>query len=107
MSEQAAEAKGALGTFDKTGNAPHILFPPKDAELWSGDVNGKPARPFVLAGRGDGKLRWYIDGEPTEVDDAGLPIWAPQQSGFYVVSAVDGSGREASVRVRVIGAPSG
>ncbi|WP_084417944.1 penicillin-binding protein 1C [Henriciella litoralis] len=107
MSEQAAEAKGALSTFDKTGNAPHILFPPKDAELWSGDINGKPARPFVLAGRGNGKLRWYIDGEPTELDDAGLPVWAPQQSGFYVVSAVDADGREASVRVRVIGAPSG
>ena len=37
-------------------------------------------------------------------DDAGLPVWKPEQSGFYKVSAVDEAGREATVRVRVLGA---
>jgi len=83
--------------------APHILFPPKGAELWSGEINGAPARPFVLAGRGEGKLRWFIDGEPSEVDDAGLPVWQPERAGFYAVSAVDEKGRTSEVRVRVIG----
>ncbi|MEE2879657.1 MAG: penicillin-binding protein 1C [Pseudomonadota bacterium] len=106
MSERPAEAKGALARFDRRSAAPEILFPPKDAELWSGDVNGKPARPFVLAGRGEGRLRWFVDGEPCETDDAGLPVWKPAKSGFYRVSAVDDAGRETSVRVRVLGALS-
>lgn len=107
MSERSGEAKGALQTFSRDGGAPNILFPPKDAELWSGPINGKPARPFVLAGRGDGPLQWYIDGRPCETDDAGLPVWQPLQSGFYEVSAVDGAGRESSVRVRVLGREAG
>lgn len=107
MSERAAEAQGALQRFGRDGDAPQILFPPKEAELWSGEINGKKARPFVLAGRGEGELRWYIDGEPSRIDDAGLPVWAPERAGFYVVSAVDEAGRESSVRVRVIGAPTG
>lgn len=106
MSEQPAEAKGALARFERGGRAPEILFPPKDAELWSGAINGKPSRPFVLAGRGEGRLDWYVDGEPCETDDAGLPVWQPERSGFYRVSAVDAAGREASVKVRVIGAGS-
>ena len=102
--ERQHEADGALQSFDAArAEAPHILFPPKDAELWSGDINGSPARPFVLAGRGEGKLRWFIDGEPSEIDDAGLPIWQPERAGFYAVSAVDDEGRTSEVRVRVIG----
>lgn len=107
MTEQPATAKGALARFDRSGDAPEILFPPRNAELWSGEINGKPARPFVLAGRGEGPLRWYIDGEPCALDDAGAPVWTPAQSGFYEVSAVDEAGREASVRVRIIGGPAG
>ncbi len=107
MTEQSAEVKGALQRFGNKHSAPQILFPPREAELWSGEVNGQAARPFVLAGRGDGKLSWYIDGEPCATDDAGLPVWAPERSGFYVVSAVDEAGRQSRVRVRVIGAPAG
>jgi penicillin-binding protein 1C len=107
MSERPADAKGALQDFSRAGQAPHILFPPKQAELWSGPINGKPARPFVLAGRGNGPLRWYVDGVPCEVDAAGLPVWMPEQSGFYRVSAVDDAGRQTSVRVRVIGRETG
>ena len=107
MTKRTAEAKGALQRFERGSEAPQILFPPKDAELWSGEVNGAASRPFVLAGRGDGALSWFIDGEPCPVDDAGLPVWTPKRSGFYRVSAVDATGRESSVRVRVIGVPTG
>ena len=104
MPERRHEADGALTSFDHSrAEAPHILFPPKDAELWSGEINGAPARPFVFAGRGEGKLRWFIDGEPSDTDDAGLPIWQPKRAGFYEVRAVDEDGRTSEVRVRVIG----
>lgn len=107
FTQRPAQAKGALARFESTGNAPQILFPPKDAELWSGLINGEKARPFVFAGRGESALTWYVDGEPCPIDDAGLPVWTPERSGFYKVSAVDDAGREAVVRVRVIGAPTG
>lgn len=81
---------------------PEILFPPEGAQLWAGPVNGQPGRPFVLAGRGQGALSWYVDGTPTERDDAGAPIWQPRQPGFYQVTAVDAEGRSARVRVRVL-----
>ena len=104
MSERQNEADGALQAFDHNRTeVPHILFPPKNAELWSGEINGTPSRPFVLAGRGEGKLSWFIDGAPCATDDAGLPVWQPQRAGFYEVRAVDASGRSSSVRVRVIG----
>ncbi|MEQ9314580.1 MAG: penicillin-binding protein 1C [Henriciella sp.] len=106
MTKRPANAKGALERFERGSDAPQILFPPRDAELWSGPVNGDAPRPFVLAGRGSGALSWFIDGKPCPTDDAGLPVWLPETSGFYRVSAVDGQGREASVRVRVIGASS-
>ena len=84
---------------------PEILFPPRDAELWAGAVDGQPARAFILAGRGDGDLRWFVDGKPCETDAAGAPIWQPTLAGYYTVSAVDPQGRTTRVNVRVIGAP--
>lgn len=98
-------AKGAMSDFARRGDrAPQILFPPQNAELWGGAIGGKPARPFVLAGRADGALDWYIDGQLCARDASGAPVWAPQKPGFYTVTAVDPSGREARVRVRVLGA---
>ena len=96
-----------MATFNTGERPPEILFPPKDAELWAGVVDGKTPRPFVLAGRGDGAIDWYVDGDACPIDDAGQPVWTPQKSGFYTVSAVDEAGREARVQVRVIGAPTG
>lgn len=94
--------QAALTRFSSHSPPPEILFPPNEAELWAGAVNGKAARAFVLAGRGEGPLRWFIDGVPCEVDAAGLPIWSPSEPGFYLVSAVDAVGRETRRRVRVI-----
>ncbi|MEO0608222.1 MAG: penicillin-binding protein 1C, partial [Pseudomonadota bacterium] len=102
MSERQSVAKGALAAFDGKTKPPEILFPPRGAELWAGRVDGKPARPFVLAGRGEGDLSWFVDGRPLRADDGGLPSWRPEQAGFYNVSAVDPIGRSASVEVRVL-----
>jgi penicillin-binding protein 1C len=93
-----------LREFER-GGAPVILFPPERAELWA-DRFGADARAFVLAGRGQGRLDWYVDGSPTPRDAAGDPIWRPAAPGFYAVTAVDGAGRSSEVRVRVIG-PAG
>ena len=102
MSERLPDAKGALAQFDGKARPPEILFPPRNAELWAGKVDGQPARPFVFAGRGEGDLRWFVDGDPILPDDGGLPSWQPRQSGFYRVSAVDPYGRASSVDIRVL-----
>jgi penicillin-binding protein 1C len=98
-------SKGALATFaSQADTGPQILFPPRNAELWAGEIGGKAARAFVLAGRGEGELDWYIDGERSERDAAGAPVWQPRKPGFYTVTAVDADGRTSRVRVRVLGA---
>ncbi len=98
-------ARDALERFSAADAPPEILFPPAGAELWAGNINGREPRAFVLSGRGDGRLRWYVDGEPCPVDDSGAPVWSPGTAGFYRVTVVDEAGRETSVRIRVIGAP--
>ncbi|MCA8901920.1 MAG: penicillin-binding protein 1C, partial [Hyphomonas sp.] len=100
-----ARSKGALRTLAEPG-PPQILFPPQNAELWGGAINGRSQRAFVLAGRGEGRLSWYIDGEPSELDDAGAPVWAPERPGFYTVTAVDPDGRTSRVKVRVVTGPA-
>ena len=100
--EQVRKPQASLVSFANDDAPPEILFPPRGAELYAGTVDGKAARGFVLAGRGAGELEWYIDGAPCPLDDAGLPVWLPAQAGFYMVSAVDQSGRTSRVRVQVI-----
>lgn len=95
------QAKGAMRAF-ASERPPEILFPPQEAELWAGRVDGRAPRPFILAGRGNGVLSWYVDGEPCATDDAGAPIWQPERPGFYQVTAVDEAGRSSRVRVRVL-----
>jgi len=104
-SEKRLKSQGAMKALEKAG-PPQILFPPAEAELWAGPVNGRAPRGFVLAGRGDGQLTWYIDGEPCDTDDAGAPVWAPDKPGFYTVTAVDTAGRSSRVRVRVLTGPA-
>lgn len=96
--------QGALARFEDTNRPPEILFPPKQAELWAGPINGKPARPFAFAGRGDGALRWFVDGTEIAKDGGGLAVWTPDRNGFYTVAAVDPFGRTSQVDVRVQGA---
>ena len=104
ISPKQERASATLASFTNDSAPPEILFPPVGAELWGGEVNGKPARAFVFAGRGDGKLSWFVDGEPCELDAEGEPIWQPKRPGFYRVKAVDSQGRSAQVRIRVLGA---
>lgn len=96
----------ALHRFEQEDRPPEILFPPQQAELWIGAINGKPARPFAFAGRGQGELRWFVDGEEVDKDGGGLAVWAPQRDGFYDISAVDPMGRTNTVNVRVLGGPA-
>lgn len=103
-SPESKRASSSLASFMQDGNPPEILFPPIGAELWAGDVNGKPARAFVFAGRGDSDLSWYVDGKPCETDAEGEPVWSPPAPGFYNVKAVDAEGQATQVRVRVLGA---
>tara|TARA_R110000796_G_scaffold27004_10_gene74591 strand:- start:3978 stop:6035 length:2058 start_codon:yes stop_codon:yes gene_type:complete len=103
--QRKIETRGALHDFSPAA-PPEIMFPPANAELWAGSVDGASARPFVLAGRGEGLLAWYIDGRPSETDDAGMPVWLPTLPGFYTITAVDESGRASRVRVRVLTGPS-
>ncbi|MEZ5953303.1 MAG: penicillin-binding protein 1C [Hyphomonas sp.] len=104
-SERRLRSHGALRSLAEAG-PPQILFPPRDAELWAGSVNGRAPRPFVFSGRGDGNLSWYVDGRACDLDDAGAPVWQPEQPGFYTVTAVDPEGRSSRVRVRVITGPA-
>ena len=104
VSPVIGRTSSSLSSFADESSPPEILFPPVGAELWAGTVNGKPARPFVFAGRGDGDLSWFVDGVPSETDDDGAPVWLPAQPGFYRIKAVDQEGRSAEVRIRVLGA---
>ncbi len=103
QTKSSSPAIGAMTRFEPESAPPEILFPPKDAELWAGAVNGKAARPFVFAGRGAGALRWYVDGHPVALDAGGLPAWSPSAPGFYNISVIDEHGRKQAVKVRVLG----
>lgn len=103
LSKDQFKSSGARADFSSRQlKAPQILFPPHNTELWAGDVGGKSARSFVLSGRGEGALRWFVDGKPSERDAAGAPVWLPKRPGFYRVSAVDENGRSSTSRVRVL-----
>ncbi len=103
MTVDLPDAAGALAQFEGTNTPPEILFPPREAELWAGTIDGNQARPFVFAGRGEGRLQWFVDGEPIRLDAGGLPAWQPRRAGFYHISAVDSAGRSSAVEVRVLG----
>ncbi|MEE2525585.1 penicillin-binding protein 1C [Hyphobacterium sp. HN65] len=78
--------------------APEILFPPDEAEVWM----DHDTRGYILAGRGETALTWYVDGQPVPLNPAGEPVWTPEGPGFYAVRAVDEYGRSSRSRVRII-----
>lgn len=78
--------------------APEILFPPDEAEVWM-ETGG---RDYVLAGRAETPLHWYVDGQPVTYNAAGEPVWAPEGPGFYAIRAVDAEGRSTLSRVRIV-----
>ncbi|WP_291844642.1 penicillin-binding protein 1C [Maricaulis sp.] len=83
----------------RADTAPHILFPPDGAEVWS----DRTGRGFILAAQAPGPVRWYADGRAVDLNALGEPVWVPPGPGFYSVSAVDEFGRASRVSVRVRG----
>lgn len=79
--------------------SPHILFPPDGAEIWS----DRAGRGFILSAQAAGPLRWYADGQRVPQNALGEALWTPTGPGFYSVSAIDETGREARASVRVRG----
>nr|WP_305889023.1 penicillin-binding protein 1C [Parvularcula maris] len=77
-----------------------ITFPPDGASLPT------RARSYVLAGRGRGELRWYVDGEMLSADENRQVHWRPPGPGFYSVALADDEGRRTEATVRVIGSKS-
>ena len=76
---------------------PEIVFPPDGSEVWANEEG----RPLVLAGRGTGRLSWFVDGRPADINGAGDAVWLPPQRGFYTIAAVDDRGRTATATVRI------
>lgn len=100
MTAKPTAPKYAMTDFARDDKPPVILFPPDDTVL----LQKRPDHPspgFVLSGRGEGDLRWFVDGEAVPHDAAGAPVWVPDGPGFYRVAAVDENGRESHVSVRV------
>ncbi|MAP96155.1 MAG: penicillin-binding protein 1C [Ponticaulis sp.] len=98
VKEQAP--KYAMARFSGDDDPPMILFPPENAVLMAKRAD-HPSPGYVLSGRGNGRLNWYVNGAPIDLDAAGAPVWVPGGPGFYRLSAVDESGRESRVSVRV------
>jgi penicillin-binding protein 1C len=76
---------------------PTIVFPPPGSKLWPKEDGS----PFVLAGRGNGTLRWYADGEALRTDRSANVLWNPAGPGFYEITLVDAEGRSTTADVRV------
>ncbi|MFY0638806.1 penicillin-binding transpeptidase domain-containing protein, partial [Maricaulis maris] len=102
QAEPPEETPQTLADFREDA-APHILFPPDGAEVWS----DRAGRGFILAAQAPGPVRWFADGETVSENALGEPVWIPPGPGFYAVSAVDEAGRSSEVRVRVRGAGQG
>jgi penicillin-binding protein 1C len=92
----AEEAPLTLERFHRDP-APHILFPPDGAEVWSDQMD----RGFVLAAQSGQTLDWYADGASVPRNVAGDAVWYPAGPGFYNISAVDARGRTTRSMVRV------
>ena len=86
----------ALASFDEV-EAPQILFPPDEAEIWQDN----PDRDFVLSARGEGRLSWFVDGVKLPSASIEGSVWRPDGPGFYRLDVVDEMGRRARSNVRV------
>lgn len=78
---------------------PEIVFPRNGVEVFLSSARG-----FALAARGGAVgYRWYVNGEPlSREQSSGRAVWRPSEAGFYDVTVVDGAGRAATSKVRVI-----
>ena len=98
------KAPEGLGVLQKPDDGPHLIFPPDGATVRV-DSFGRGSRGLVLAAGGE-DLSWYVEGRPLVRDQVSRrAIWRPEGPGFYRVSVVDGQGRRATSRVRLVGGP--
>ena len=98
------KAPEGLGVLQKPDDGPHLIFPPDGATVRV-DSFGRGSRGLVLAAGGE-DLSWYVEGRPLARDQVSRrAIWRPEGPGFYRVSVVDGQGRRATSRVRLVGGP--
>jgi penicillin-binding protein 1C len=92
--QTAAPGVARLDRDDPT--APHILFPPDNAEIVVSD------RGVALAARGREPLTWFAGGQPLSREaSSGRVIWKPAGEGFFDVTVIDADGRRATTQVRV------
>lgn len=92
----------ALAQFNgsRSTSTPQIVFPRDGVEVFlSGAKRG-----FSFAARGGARdYRWYVNGETVPIENlSGRHIWHPSVPGFYDVTVVDGEGRKAVSKVRVL-----
>ncbi len=98
------KAPESLVSLEKSEDGPHLIFPPDGATVRV-EAFGPRTRGLVLAASGT-DLSWYVEGRPLPRDPVShRAIWRPDGPGFYQLNLVDGQGRRASARVRLIGEP--
>ncbi len=100
------DAPLGLQTLERTADvAPHILFPPDGAEVFSdsfGAKVGSSARGFTISARAQGgDYTAYIDGVPL-IKQGRHYVWKPESAGFFKLAVIDKQGRQSTSRVRVI-----
>lgn len=101
--DDAPEGIQTLG--QKQSGAPHILFPPNDAEIYTDKV-GPNSRGFTVSARVEGRdYAAYINGELI-AKTGRHHVWRPEQAGFYTLTVIDEVGRQASSNVRVLSSSS-
>ncbi len=91
-----------LARFERPAVAapPRIVFPRDGVEIYL----GAEQRGYALAARGGAhEHRWYVNGEPVSREaTSGRHLWRPDEAGFYDIVVVDGAGRSARAKVRVV-----
>ncbi|MFC7291556.1 penicillin-binding protein 1C [Hirschia litorea] len=95
--EMTGSAPFTLANFEDQHQPPEILFPPDNSEIWQDEVG----RGFTLSARGEGQLRWYVEGSPIPVNTYGDTVWTPKEEGFYTLEVVDKRGESRSSTVRI------
>ncbi len=80
--------------------APHILFPPDGAEIFT-DRLGESSRGFTISARAEGDdYTAYINGKLLKKSGR-HHVWRPDTAGFFSLMIVDTAGRQSTSYVRV------
>lgn len=102
-SQQTADR---IATLDEKARL-SVLFPPDKAVLFVSATDKKPdgtllnVVPLKLSARGQGLVRWYLQGEEIMPDANGDRFFSPPTEGFYDLKAVDEHAQTKTVTVRV------